>query len=422
MKKIFVSFLMVFAIMSTMCVFATDEVVDNSQVIELESYEDYEALFNEQEQISDEEYEAAYKEQMEYLVEYYDEFETEELIKAKVLEVYDAEYMYETDYSGFVYKLKTQDVKVKILEGDYEGKEVTVTYPLAADMLGNLEVAELKKGDVVYVALGVDEETEELYADIGGVGFNVERKIGMIVLAIATAALILACGREKGLLSLLITALIIIVTLLIFTEQIYLGTQIILLALIIAAVITSMIVITKLGLTRDSFLVSASTILVLIIVALLTFGIDGLVKNTGGTFDAMFLVENIIRQNIDFHHMFVGGIILILSVVLPYVACDVWKKCKETNAAGFNNLLDASKSAVSGKLEVVTGILMTLLMPKLIYLYSYKYTTNEIMNSDLMVTEFVRLFMCLIGIALTVPATVLIYHFFYNNKNVEDNK
>lgn len=422
MRKILVSLLMIFTILSSMCVFATEEIVDGSQVIELDSYEDYEALLGDQMQLTDEEYEATYKEQMEYMVKYYDEYEVEDFPKAKVLEVYEPETMYETDYSGFVYKLTTQDVKVRLLEGEYEGEEVTVTYPLVADMLGNLKMKELKKGDVIYVAPAMDEETNELYADVAGVGFNVERKTPMIILAIVTAALIAIYGKEKGILSLLLSGLILVVALLICTEQIYLGTQIIVLTLLLSAVIASMITITKLGLTKDAVLASVSSVVVLAVIALVTFGVDALVKNTGGTFEAMLLVENIIKQNIDFHHLFVGSIILILSAIVPFVACDVWKSCKEAGEGGINKLLDASKSAMFGKLEIVTSILMVLLMPKLMYLYSYKYTTNEIMNSDFVVTEFIRLFMCLIGIVLTVPTTVFMYHFFNKSKNANNNK
>ena len=433
MKKFFVSFLMILTILSTVCVFATEdienasqpvnEVVDESQVVEIDNYEDYEELFSQEEQISDEEYAEMYEEQMVDLAEYYDEFEVPAPTKAKVVKVEEPTYLYESDYTGFIYKMKKQEIEVEILDGEYVGKQVAVTYPLMADTFLNLEVPKLKKGDVIYINTGIDEETEEIYAEASGIGFNVERKTGMIILAVFTLILVIAFGKGRGILSALIATLIISVTLLICSEQIYLGTSIIVLLLLLSVIITAMIVIQKLGLTKDATWVAVSSIVVLILITFVTFGVDYMLKNTGATFDAMVMVENIVNRNIDFHHMFIGSIILILSVILPYVACDVWKKCKEFGENDFNKLLDVSKDAMTGKLEIITIIFMTLLMPKLIYLYSYKYTAGEIINSDVLVTEFIRFFMCIIGIALTIPVTAGIYKLIGIGKNnVEENK
>ena len=423
MKKIFTSFLVIITILSTMCVFATEEVTDDTQVIELDSYEDYEALFSEQEQLSDEEYEAAYEEQMDYLVEYYDEFEMPELTKAKVINVEEPDYIYEADYTGFIYKMKKQEIKVEVLDGEYAGKQIDVTYPLMADSFLNMEVAELKKGDVIFVSPGIDEETEELYAEVAGTGFNVERKTGVIILAVIAVVLMIAFGKSRGILSALIAILIVSITLLICGDQFYMGTAIIALTICLAAILIAMIVVQKLGLTKDALWVGISSLLIITLITFVTFGVDYMLKNTGATFDAMLMVENIIRRNIDFHHMFVGSIILILSAVLPYIACNVWKKCKESGENDFNKLLDVSKDAMTGKVEMVTMILMTLLIPKLIYLYSYKYTMNEILNSDVMITEFIRLFMCIIAIALTIPVTSYIYKLVGIKKDdVKENK
>lgn len=423
MKKFLTSILVILTVLSTMCVFATEEVTDEGQVIEIDDYEEYEELFGDEEQISDEEYEELYEEQMEYLTEYYDEIEMPELIKARVIKAGEPEYIYESDYTGFIYKMKKQDVMVEILDGEHAGKHVAVEYPLMADTFLNLEIASVKNGDVIYVDADIDDETEELYAEAGSVGFNVERKTGMIILAIVAVILVCAFGKDRGILSALIAVLIVSITLLICSEQIYLGTSIILLTLVLATILISLIAIQKLGLTKDALWVAISSLIVIIVTTFVTFGIDYMVKNTGATFDTMSMVENIIKRNIDFHHMFIGSIILILSAILPYVACNVWNKCKELGENDFNKLLDASKDAITGKIEMVTIILMTLLMPKLIYLYSYKYTMNEIMNSDIMVTEFVRLFMCIIAIALTVPVTSCIYKLIEaKENNVEENK
>lgn len=429
MKKIFINCLIIFTMLSTMCVFATEEILvdsevgeevaEDSEIIELENYEDYEALFSEQEQISDEEYKKAYDEQLKMLEEYYEEFKPEKLVKAKVIEAGTIEDVYEADYTGIIYKLKKQDVTAKIMEGEYEGEEVTVLYPLTADSFQNLKVTEVKKGDTIYVATALDEETKEVQAQIASVGFNLERKLGVVILAIVAVVLIIAFGKERGILSTLIATLIIAITLLICSEQIFIGTPIIILTLILSAIIVSMIVIQKLGLTKDALMTGIVSMISILITAVLTVAVDTLLRNNGATFDVMLIIENIVKRNIDFHHMFIGSIILILSAIVPYVTCNVWNKCKESEEKGFNKLLEISKDAMTGKIEMVTIILMTLLMPKLVYLYSYKYTANEIMNSDIIVTELIRLFMCIIGITLVVPTTIYTYMLQKNTKPEE---
>lgn len=431
MKKIFVSVLMVFTIMSTICVIATEESLDitqtapENQIIEIDNFEDYEALFSEQEQeqISDEEYDKIYEEQMTSLAEYYDALEMPELFKAKVITTKEPTYVYENDYTGFVYKMKVQEVEVEIMDGEYVGERVSVTYPLTADTFLNMDIPNLNKGDVIYVTAGVDEETQKLYAEANGTGFNVERKTGAVILAVVAIILMVAFGKNRGVLSTLIMILILSITLLICSEQIYLGTSIIELTLFLSILIVAMIVIQKMGLTKEAILVGISSIIGILVITFVTFIVDSLLKNTGATFDAMVMIENIIKRNIDFHHMFIGSIILIVSAILPYVACDVWQKCEKTNQKDFNSLLDASKDALTGKVEIITIIFMTFLMPKLVYLHSYKYTANEIINSDVVITEFIRLFMCIIAMAITIPITSGMYRCFKKQDNdLKDNK
>lgn len=426
MKKILLSFLLIVAILSMMCVFATEVSDDSTQIIEIDDYEQYENLFSTEQTLTDEEYEQLYTTQMKELAEYYEGYKAEELTKAKVIEAGEPEYIYEAYTGEYVFKFKKQEIKVEILEGEYKGKELTLEYPLTADMFLNLDVAELHKGDVIYVYPYVDGENLE--AEIGTTGNNVERKAGVIVLMVVTVLLMITFGREKGLISTLIVALIAVLTLLIGAEQIYAGTPIIILTLIFALVIVAMLSIAKFRLSKDAVMVTALSMIVILFSTLLTYGVDVLLKNTGGTFETTFLIETIVTGNIDFHALFVGGIVLMLAVAVPNVISKVWCKCKKANTNNATELLKASSSALSGNVEMVTVILTTLLIPKLLYLYSprlmsayaYKYTANEILNSDVLITELIRWCMVLIGMAIAVPVAVFGFKFFY--KEVKEEK
>lgn len=431
MKRVLLSFFMIFTVLSTMCVFAMDTTESENEVVKIENYDQIEDLLAGKELMSDEE---KYEKQMNEFAKAYEESEVEELTKAKVIEASDSEDVYEEYSDGYLFKFKKQDIKVELLEGEYKGEIVSIVYPLTADMFLNLEIPELNVGDVIYVYpyLGADNTTVE--AEVGNMGTGIERKTGVIILFVVTAILMIVFGKEKGVVSLLIVALIFVLTLLICSEQIYMGTQIILLSLLLATVIIFMMSISKAGLTKDALMISVISMLVLVFVVVLTYGVDALLKNTGATFDAMFLIETIVKRNIDFHDLFVGSIVLILAVALPNVVAKAWCKCQKADTNDINKLFDASRSAMSGSVEMVAVVLTTLIIPKLLYLYSprlmssyaYKYTTNEILNSDVLVTELIRLCMVLIGMALAVPMTVCAFKILKNfdeeNKKVKDNK
>ncbi len=422
MKKFLLSFLSIVVIFSTVCVFATEVSEGDNQVIEIENYEQYEDLFSSDETLTDEEYETLYVTQMKELAEYYEGYEAEELTKARVIEASEPEYIYEAYTGDYVFKFKKQEIKVKILEGDYKGEELSLTYPLTADMFLNLDVPKLNVGDVIYVYPYADGDT--IAAEIGNTGNNVERKAGVITLLAVTAILIVVFGRKKGLLSMLITTLIVVLTLGVGATLIYEGVPVIALTLIFALVISSMLAISKFKFSKDSLATVAISMIVILFMTLVTYGVDAVLKNTGGTFETTFLIETIVNGNVNFHGMFVGSIILILSVFVTNVVSKVWCKCSKAVTTDATSLLSECSCVLSGNVEGATVMLMTLFIPKLLYLYSprlmstyaYKYTANEILNSDVLISELIRLCMVIVGMVIAVPVTVYMYKYLHKTE------
>ena len=423
MKKFLLSFIMIFTIIESMGVFAAE-----GDTIQITDYDDYGKV------MSNEEYEAEYIKQMDEIAQNFEKYEMEDLVKTKVVKVNEPEEIYEQDdISKYIYKAKSQKIEVEVLEGEFAGEIVALTYPLMIDDLLNLEVPELKLGDIINAE--IYKYNGEIIAIIRDTEASVERKAGVIVLLVITAILIVIYGKEKGLLSLLIAILIIVLALFICSEQIYLGTSIIWLTLLLAVILASMMSITKLGLTKDACLVTCLSVIIIIIAIVATFVTDFLLRNNGATFEATIMANNIIKRNIDFHELYVGSIIFMLAIILPNVIIKAWKKCKESNENEFNKLLNVSKDAMSGIIESVTVILVSLLIPKLIYLYSYvhlniytyqhsykKYTMNEILNSNILVSEIVRLCMVLISIVIAVPATVYLFKGYKEILKVKNKK
>lgn len=436
MKKFLISLALISTIFSTLCVFATESEINIDEEVLIENLQNTENVYESSEDYTEEDIEKEYQQMLKEMYEEslkksqneYNTYEAEEATKAKVIEVGETEYVYDTDYAN-VYKYKIQNLRVKILEGEHAGEEMEVTYQLSNDSLLNLEMYEAKIDDEIYVDIYSDENSES-YAftnmTAATIGANLERKVEVVVLAIIAIALVCIFGKEKGTISILIAALMVVLTLLICGEQIFLGTSILPLTIILSAIIVVMLCIQKTGLTIDTIWTSLISMLVLFLGVVITFAIDSSLKCAGGTFDAMFLTQCVLNRNISFQDMFVGSIVLILAGILPYIVCDVWKESIKSDDKSLNGLLNASKDVMTGKIEILTIILTVLIMPKLVFLYCSKYyTMNMIMNSEILVTEFVRFFVSLIMISIAIPVTVFIYKYIKNeidSKKEKDEK
>lgn len=433
MKKFLISLIVIILSFCTMCVWATESEIDIDEEVLLENLQNTEDVYTSNEEYTDEEIEKMYQDMLEEMYEeslsenqqIYNEYEAEEPTKAKVIEVKETEYVYDTDYTN-AYKYKIQNLMVKVLEGEYADMEMEATYQLSNDSLVNLEMPEARKGDIIYIDVYADEDGNQYAVSnmiATMVGASVERKIGVCILGILAFVLVCIFGKEKGILSILIAALMLVLTLLIYGEQIFLGTSILLLAIIISIVIVVMLCIQRIGLTKDAIWVSVISIILICISSGIAFLSDAILRSAGGTFDAMFLTEYVLNRNIDFHNMFIGSIVLILSGILPYIVCDIWKECKNSADKSLKQLLNVSKNSMSGKIEILTIILMVMLVPKIVYLYCSKYyTMNMILNSEILVTELIRFFVCLISISITIPITVFACKYFKNEENIEENK
>lgn len=436
MKKFLISLSLIIVCLGTMCVFATESDIDINEEALIEDLQNTENVYTSDEEYTDEELEKMYQDMLAEMYEEtleenqksYNEYQAEDATKARVIEVKESEYVYDTDYQN-AYKYKIQTLVVKILEGEYANAEMEATYQLSNDSLVNLEMPELKKGDIIYVDVYTDEDGNQ-YATSNMIstmiGANVERKVGLWILGIIAVVLVCVFGKEKGVISILISALMLVFALLIYSEQIFLGTAILPLVIILSMIIGIVLCIQKNGLTKDTIWTSGISIILLGIAVGATFVTDILLRSVGATFDSMFLTEYVLNRNIDFHNMFVGSVVLILSGILPYIVCDIWRECKNSADKSLKQLLNVSKNSMSGKIEILTIILMTMLVPKLVYLYCSKYyTINMILNSEILVAELIRFFVCLIVISLAIPITTFIYKYIKNEatlENVDENK
>ena len=95
------------------------------------------------------------------------------------------------------YMNKYQGMKIEVLEGELAGKVFKdCIYPLKVDTYTNIDVPEIKKGDLIYVSFY--ENDEGLFPYITQLDATVSRTIPLVVLVIITVLLALVYTGKHG--------------------------------------------------------------------------------------------------------------------------------------------------------------------------------------------------------------------------------
>lgn len=390
---------------STCLATSEDIAVDDSEVY-VDNYEDYEQIMNDvNSEYSQDELEEYYDSYQEYMAAYYNEYQREETVKARVIEVEEVEEQYEFDqYYYSVSKYEIQPITVEILEGEHIGEQFNINYLLTGDSLNNIRYSELKKGDTIFVGFYTDSTTGETYADITNTGSNVERFSVIICIGIIAACLLMVYGRKKGLLTTLIILLALDFCLVIIPNMGFAGQGFVIGGILFILLLIVTISVMKLGLNIKTLLATIISIFVTAIAFLLLLIADYLTRTVGVTFEVAAIAENVLLGNMNFEHLYIIVTMIIASMAITNVACKSIEKMQATQTKGFNDRMEACKGCLD---ETALSTVITLLacyIPNHLLLLTNKYTTAEILNSEILVSELIRIFIVLIAIALTVPA------------------
>ena len=409
-KKIAITILILSMLLSSIC-FATEElpneINDSENTVYIDNYEDYEDLINGTSGYSQEELKDYYNEYQDYIMEYYNSYEREETYKARVIEVEDVEEQYEfNDYYYSVSKYEIQPITVEILEGDYKGQTFDIDYILTGDSLNNIQYSSLQKGDIIFVAVNLDQETGETYADITNAGSNVERFGIIICLGVVALLLLIIYGGKKGVITALISLLILDFCLIIIPNMGYMGAGFILGGVLLIALLIILISLSELGINQKALKAMIIATVLTFVSALLLVTADYLTRTVGITFETAAVAENVLLGNMNFEHLYIIITLIISSLAITNIVCKAMMKLSKENVNNFNEGIKACENILNSNILHVVITLMALYIPNHLLLLTNKYTASEIWNSEILISELIRLFVILITMALAVPTVV----------------
>lgn len=410
MKKYFVLLLSILMLCAGQAVFATDtkEYIEYSSgekddgSIYLDSYEDYlKALGNVDEQ---EVYKEQYLSNLANAVLNYDLTERPDVVKARVLNVEGKKEYYSYDSYGLS-KISYQPVNVQVLEGKHKGETYDISYILTADSYENLKVKELKANQKINIV--ISESGDESYAYATTVDSAVNRVPLTVALIIVAVLLMIVYLGKQGMKIIPQMILLADMVMLVLVPELFAGRSLLWLTIVTSILYIIVESVIKVGLNSKAVATIFSTIVVTLALTVVLVGVSNIANFSGITYEVLNMLESFPKGTIDFYMLYISSFILLCMIVTSNISCM---------AINANGDKKAIKENIAEKLPLFIGILFVSIIPKYLYLLISKYTYDEIINSEMLLTDVYKIMFLIIAMGVTVQITEYAKKLFVDEK------
>ena len=410
MKKYFILLLSILVLCVGQAVFATDtkEYIEYSSgekddgSIYLDSYEDYlKALGNVDEQ---EVYKEQYLSDLANAVLNYDLTERPAVVKARVLNVEGKKEYYSYDSYGLS-KISYQPVNVQVLEGKHKGETYDISYILTADSYENLKIKELKANQKINII--ISESGDESYAYVTTVDSAVNRVALTVALIIIAVLLMIVYLGKQGMKIIPQMILLADMVMLILVPELFAGRSLLWLTIVTSILYIIVESVIKVGLNSKTVAAIFSTIVVTLSLTVVLVGVSNMANFSGITYEVLNMLESFPKGTIDFYMLYISSFILLCMIVTSNISCM---------AINTNGDKKAIKENIAEKLPLFIGILFVSIIPKYLYLFISKYTYDEIINSEMLLTDVYKVTFLIIAMVVTVQITEYAKKLFVDEK------
>lgn len=410
MKKYFILLLSILVLCAGQAVFATDtkEYIEYSSgekddgSIYLDSYEDYlKALGNVDEQ---EVYKEQYLSDLANAVLNYDLTERPDVVKARVLNVEGKKEYYSYDSYGLS-KISYQPVNVQVLEGKHKGETYDISYILTADSYENLKIKELKANQKINII--ISESGDESYAYVTTVDSAVNRVALTVALIILAVLLMIVYLGKQGMKIIPQMILLADMVMLILVPELFAGRSLLWLTIVTSILYIIVESVIKVGLNSKAVAAIFSTIVVTLSLTVVLVGVSNMANFSGITYEVLNMLESFPKGTIDFYMLYISSFILLCMIVTSNISCM---------AISANGDKKVVKENIAEKLPLFIGILFVSIIPKYLYLFISKYTYDEIINSEMLLTDVYKITFLIIAMVVTVQITEYAKKLFVDEK------
>lgn len=322
-----------------------------------------------------------------------------EIVKAEVVEVLSQE---KKNIPGTDVESIYQTITAKILEGDQNGKVVTIENDYLV----------LKKGDRFFMYHSIDGlDGREMYSVK-----DIDRR-GVILFFIALfISVVLIFSGKQGVRSLIGLAGSFFVILYVLIPSLLNGYPPVLTSIVIATVILFLAIYLTHGFNRVSTVAFSGTVLAVILTGILAYlGVTFARLSGFATEEAVYLNFNT-NGTLDFAGLLLGGIMIGVLGVLDDIAVTQAAVVNELyNSASHLSRKEVYKKALRVGKEHVGALVNTLALaytgaslPLLLLFSTSDSSGSSIINQEIFATEIIRTVVGSIGLILTVPITTLL--------------
>lgn len=344
-------------------------------------------------------------------------------LKAKVIEVGE---IYIEEASG--YKIKYQDIKVQVKDGEFKGQVLPAKYTISYDLEGKIEGYPLNKGNTIGIEVTlkdgkIDMSSEVIVNDIVRSGY-------LVWLLILFFAIILIVGRKQGIKAIVAFIITILAIFMFMLPQIIKGQNAILISIVtsIIVIVLSFIIISGFKRKSISAMIGTSGGVICAGIVALIFGI--LAKLSGAQEEAMYLSINFHDVIFNFKDLLFAGIVIASLGAAMDVGMSISSALDELKQKNPNMMAkELFKSGMNIGGDVIGTMTNTLILAyvggavTMVLLFMVNnMPLFEILNMEIIATDVVSALSASMGVIFTVPITAAAYALLNNKKLAYDKK
>jgi len=339
-----------------------------------------------------------------------DETATEEICNVRVLEIVSDQ----TKSDGYDGLSRTQLLKVKVLDGRYEGRTLVMKYEMSNTM-GNGAISEpAVVGDKLIGYFTEDEATGE----ISGIVTDYARTEKLILLAVIFVILLLLMGGMKGMRSLLALVITCLACIFIMIPAIISGLNPIVAAILAGIVAIAVTLIIVYGFTMKTLAAAVGAFAGVLVAGVLT-AIMNKAMNMTGIVDCDSIDLAIINlPSLDLSDVLFATIVISalggtidVGISIASALAELKEKAPKIKGAelfksGINIGIDIMGASLNTLILSYVGGSLTVLL--IVTYYSSLNNMTTLMNDEMIASELLQALVGSMGLLCTVPITSLV--------------
>lgn len=314
-----------------------------------------------------------------------------------------------------------QQIKIEILDGEYETKEFDTEFILSYDIDGKILAYELRKGDIVTVSLEADANGNVIPTVEG-----VVRSTYIYLLVLIFLLSIILVGGKKGIKAIIGLIITILAVWFILIKLIFAGYNAIWVSILTCAVIIIGTFIVIGGINKKVLTAIIGTLGGVISAGIVASIFSYLSELSGACEDAIQLSINMQTVSFNFRDLIFAGIVISALGACMDVGMSIASSLDEiktkTKDISWKELF---KSGMNIGRDVIGTMTNTLILAyvggalKLILLFmACNIPLTDILNQDTIAEEIISALAGSMGVVYTIPITAFVYAFLNRKKTI----